>query len=165
MKKIQNQKGFTVAELLVAMAIFAVVISIASTIFIRSLRAQRAVVKLIEVNENTSITLERLAREIRTGTDFPSSGTYQDLTFTNARGEDVRYFLSENRIQETIYGQTLPLTAEGVYVDNLEFVIGATNQVPRVTILLQVGLPENTQDISEVKSQIQTTVSVRPLNN
>ena len=165
-----SEKGFTVVELLVSMAIFAVVISVASTVFIRSLRAQRAVVKLIEVNENTSITIEKVAREIRTGTGFAVSSAGSQLSFINARGDSISYLLSQNRFQQQIGSILIPLTGSGVYVEDLEFVlqdrdpITRNPSVERVTITMTVGLPPETQDISEVKSNIQTTVSVRALN-
>lgn len=62
-----NRKGFTLVELLVAMGIFTIVISIATGGFISSLRTQRQVASLISAQSNASLVLEQMAREIRTG--------------------------------------------------------------------------------------------------
>jgi prepilin-type N-terminal cleavage/methylation domain-containing protein len=104
--KSNNNKGFTIVELLIAVALFSVVISITSGVFIRSLRTQRIITSFIAANSNASLAMEQMAREIRTGQDFCSgpnigcaadSGIFQELIFTNARGQQAKYELSEPR--------------------------------------------------------------------
>ncbi len=65
-------KAFTLIELLVSMGIFVVLISIATNAFIISLRSQHAASALIAVNDNLSLVLEQMAREMRTGKGFCS---------------------------------------------------------------------------------------------
>ena len=67
--KIHN-KAFTLVELLVAMSLFLILIGIATSGFIRVLRTQRAIVELMTINDNAVLTLEQMAREIRTGYHF-----------------------------------------------------------------------------------------------
>ena len=56
------RNGFTLPELLVAMGLFLIVISIVAGAFVNSLRTQRATVELIAVNDNISLLLEQIAR-------------------------------------------------------------------------------------------------------
>lgn len=65
-----RKNGFTLIELLVAMGIFVIVISIVSVSFIQGLRTQRSIIALMEANDNVSLVLEQMAREIRTGYQF-----------------------------------------------------------------------------------------------
>ncbi len=67
MKKGNHQKGFTLVELLVAIAVFAIVVTIASSGFVNALRTQRQVASLISTESNMSLVLEQMAREERTG--------------------------------------------------------------------------------------------------
>jgi len=78
--KLKAYQGFTLVELLVAITIFVVVMAIASNLFIGALRAQKSVVDLIAVNDNISLALERIGREIRVGNSFSANSS--GLIFT-----------------------------------------------------------------------------------
>ncbi|MDP2629315.1 MAG: type II secretion system protein [Candidatus Harrisonbacteria bacterium] len=158
-----KQKGFTIVELLVAITIFSMVMAIASNLFIRSLRAQRSVVSLIAVNDNVSLALERMARNIRTSSGF--SAQNNQLSFTSARGESIKYYLSNNALVEEISGNDLALTGDNVEVKSLRFQHGGADgsAVDRITVSLSIGLSDDTQDISGAETVIQTTISARPL--
>src|SRR3989338_8294083 len=95
--------GFTVVELIVAMSLFIIVVSIATGIFIRALRTQRAIVDLLVVNDNATLVLEQITREVRLGTSF-STPSPTRLDFTNASGFPVSYNL--NGITETLERST-----------------------------------------------------------
>jgi len=69
-QKQKMQRGFTLIELIVAFGIFAILITIASGSFVRSLRIQRVSLQLMAVNDNMAITLEQMMREMRTGYNF-----------------------------------------------------------------------------------------------
>jgi prepilin-type N-terminal cleavage/methylation domain-containing protein len=62
--------GSTLVELLMALSIFAIFISVAIGGFIQSLANQRVVLKLSAATDNLSLTLEQIMREMRTGTNF-----------------------------------------------------------------------------------------------
>ena len=161
--------GFTMVELLVAMSLFLVTISIATGTFIQTLRGQRTTVAVIAANNNASLTLEQMAREIRTGTKFSKSG--DDLEFTNARGEQVVYHWNSDAgkeiLEKSVDGGASfkPLTAENVRVKRASFILFKGDEAEpfpaRVTVLLgvgAVGLPFSSSVIN-----LQMTVSGRTL--
>jgi prepilin-type N-terminal cleavage/methylation domain-containing protein len=180
--KSNNNKGFTIVELLIAVALFSVVISITSGVFIRSLRTQRIITSFIAANSNASLAMEQMAREIRTGQDFCSgpnigcaadSGIFQELIFTNARGQQAKYELSEprtiglNTIQSIMRsadgGTPLPVTADNVNINYFSFYLTGhelgDGGNPRITITLGIGATG--VPFSDALINLQTTVSSR----
>lgn len=69
-KIITGQSGQTLVELMVAMSIFAIFMTVAIGGFIQSLANQRLVLKLVSATDNMSLTLEQMMREMRVGTNF-----------------------------------------------------------------------------------------------
>lgn len=59
--------GFTLVEMLVAVSIFSVVVTIAADIFIRAQRAQRQAAALEKVQDVTRFIMTRMAQELSTG--------------------------------------------------------------------------------------------------
>ena len=158
MKK-NTKNGFTIIELMVAVGLFIIVVGIASTTFVQALRTQRQVVGLMAANDNASLTLDQMAREIRTGREFTSSGSR--LTFTNYQNETVSYVLDGS----TIVRNDKALTASNVVVKYLRFVLTG-EQVgdgvsTRVTIFLGVSAHGR---LESIVTRLQTTVSSRILD-
>lgn len=156
------KNGFTFIELLVAITIFVVVVSIASGIFIQTLKTQQEIVSLMAANDNVSLTLEQMVREIRTGRQFRTNSRGDRLEFINARGEPVVYELSAKTIERD--GQSL--TSGNVKVNYLFFSLrGETpgdGLSTRVTINLGVGAVG--RSVSGFKTDLQTSVAVRLLD-
>jgi type II secretory pathway pseudopilin PulG len=182
MKNIISQfkarSGFTIAELVVAMGVFVVLVGIVSSIFIKGLRTQRAIVNLISANDNASLALEQMAREFRTGLNFcipdaasnctlNSSGSA--IRFTNANGATVVYRLSPGAAfleRSADGGATFTeMTGDIVAVRRLLFALvhNSLGQPgawpPRILVSMQIG----TQSLSskEFLSDIQTVISGR----
>lgn len=159
-----RRSGFTLVELLVSMALFTIVIAIATGAFIRALRTQRQLVSFASANSNVSLVLEQMAREIRVGRDFSSLGR-NTLSFTNGRGELVVYDFNETDgviMRRVGAGVPQPLTSENVSVKNLEFktmFIGDDGYPARITVLVTVSPKEIGVNTSLIR--IQTTVSAR----
>lgn len=147
-------------ELLVAMSLFVVVISLVSGVFVRALRAQRNIVGLIAANSNAALALEQMMREMRTGRDFGVL-TAEEINFTNAKAEPVIYrldiddkgigFLSRNNER---------LTAENVVVKKLNFILlDVPPAPPKITIIFQLSPANSVFENSFVN--LQTTISAR----
>lgn len=169
---LRSSRGFTLVELLVSLGIFVILISIATMTFVNALKTQRAIVSLISVNDNASLTLEQMAREIRTSSDFSSvDGTVVDqISFTNAHGEAVTYRLgaiansADQQIERVVNNQVIPLTASNVNVSNLHFIVkgvkrGSHTVWPKVTMTMTVG--SRSAGVKNIFTIIQTTVSAR----
>ncbi len=176
------REGFTLAELLVAMSIFVMVVAVASGIFIRSMQDENRLTVLMGTQSSLNSALEQMAREIRGGylfndlttgsPDCSTGGTfmngYSSMMFVGPNGTTT-YSLSGGRIARN--GDFL--TSQDVDVQNLCFVIDqigspypnirpADSCNPwRVSIFLNA---EPAASGSSVQSfYLQTTVSSRVL--
>ncbi len=177
MSKVKSQKskvktGFTIIELLVAMTLFLVLMGIVTGGFIRSLRTQRAIVALMEVNDNVSLSLEQMAREIRTGYNF-SKVSDSELQFTNAYGIPVFYRLYQGTIERGTEEQPLQkiykkITADTVMIKNFHIELLGNNPgdgyPPRITISLSATSANPGIQKMNIFTSIQTTISARVLD-
>lgn len=158
--KFKNREGFTMIELLVAMGLFSIVVSIASATFVQSLRAQRQIVALMAANDNAGLALEQIVREIRTGKEFSTVGT--SLSFINYLNESVTYNLNGQAIERN----NKPITASSVKVHYLNFALFGEDvddgKSTRVTIALGISAPGL---LEEFITNLQTTVSARTLDS
>jgi prepilin-type N-terminal cleavage/methylation domain-containing protein len=177
---LKNNKGFTMVELLVAIASFVIIVSIAVGGFSGALRSQRQSIALLNANYNSSLVLEQIAREIRTGMNFcdqnppcsPPLGGGQVLTnqlyFTNAYGQNVVYRLNNFGIEKSINGGTFKkITADDVSVEYLNFILNGhglpDGKQTRITIL--IGIKSKESSVSGSVVNLQTTVSPRVLDS
>lgn len=178
--KVQKFKnGFTIVELLVAMSLFLTVTGIATAGFIKAIRSQRAISNLIEVDNNASLTLEQMAREVRTGYTFNKISD-TELQFASARGQKVGYRLNEEAIErafkdgvtsEIDNSDYKKITADNVRITNFKITLSGESSgdalQPRVTVNLTVGLSESAAantGLESVSTNIQTTISSRILD-
>ncbi len=166
----KHKRGFTLVELLVAMGIFVIVITIVSSIFIRNLRTQQSIVALIAANDSASLALEQMAREMRTGKSFyggnPQAVPLSEISFINAHNESVNYKLEGQAIKRQVdTGDFYPITAESVKVENLKFIVDGNTFSPpdhkptKITIILSVR-PKG-GNIEAAVTNLQTTVTSR----
>lgn len=157
-----KRKAFTTIELLVAMAIFSALITIASGAFIRALRSQQTATNISEVNDNVNIVLDRIARDIKSGSGFLWDAATRDLKLVNAAGQTVHYRLTdsglefgiENESGEIIY---TPLTAENIRITGFD--INVTGVPPRLTV--NISASGFGRELENISTNIQTTVSTR----
>lgn len=158
-----KKNGFTMVELLVAISLFLVVVSIATGTFIQALRTQRAAVFLIAAVSNAGLAVEQISREIRTGQNFSLSGG--ELSFLNAKNENVTYALRNGAIEKTLNGRPGRITADNVQVTRLDFVLAGNDpgdDLPsKITVILEISAP---QASAASKINLQITVSSRILN-
>ena len=167
---IPNSRGFTIVELLVAMGLFVILIGIATGGFVRALRTQRAVVALMAANDNASLTLEQMAREMRTGYNFSVVG--DELQFVNAYSKKTGYRLNSGAIERaSIDGETSALidsdykkiTADNVKIAHFKIILFGNElgdgYPPRITISLSVS--STSKYLENILTNIQTPVSSR----
>lgn len=160
-QKSKLESGFTIVELLVAIGLFSVVVSISVGGFINSLRAQRQIAALISADSNVSVALEQMAREIRTSSGF--SLTTGRLNFINSQGEETGYYLNGDVIEREVTDGSGNTTVQAVTggkasVQYLNFVF-AGRSPPLITISIGVSAAE--RGVSGVIVRLQTSVSSR----
>ncbi|HXF44001.1 MAG TPA: type II secretion system protein [Candidatus Paceibacterota bacterium] len=182
--KIQNSKlqaGFTLIELIVAMSVFIIAITIAVGGFVRALRTQRMANQMLSVNSNASLAIEQMAREIRTGYNFGlnniapgncPAGQKEELAFTNSRANSV-FYRGENGavLRKECSGTDCsassfePLTASNVKLEKLCFVntgnLDSGKDPWRITFFMKIG-SANPGIVGE-SLDFQTTVAARIL--
>jgi len=161
--------AFTLVEMLISLGLFSMVIIVIVSIFIQSVKSERLVTNQAAALDNLGLTIEEIAREARTGINFPDTNQYEVSTppvlleFTNYHLEVVRYRLNNSRIEKKVDDENyLPLTSANVKVSKLNFLvqkkIDARKFTPRVTVAMEAETP------SGAPLNLQTTVGARLIN-
>lgn len=181
----KNQKeGFTLIELIVSVALFTIILTVALGSLLMVIDANRQAKSIKLVVNNLNLAMEGMSRELRVGSnicDFANgnnqpnatcnntSGT-NEIYFTTDQGEINSYFgIDENAVVRRIGpsgGGNIPLqmTGSDVIVDNLVFYIRGVGwldgEQPLVTMVLNGHISQGDQ---RVEFNVQSTVSQRKL--
>ncbi len=167
-----KRSAFTVIELIVSFTMFAVVLSLVTSVFITSMRSQRGIISLVAANDNTYLMLEQMAREIRVGTGFNFTGDDQ-FEFKNRRGDIISYrFIEESpgipgRIERSdssvLGGEFKQISASNVNVKDLFITNNCGSVAPlRMTLHMKIGAA-GPSEIEGIFNDIQTTIANRNL--
>ncbi|MFH1656928.1 MAG: prepilin-type N-terminal cleavage/methylation domain-containing protein [bacterium] len=184
--QITNNKnaGFTLVEVLVALAIFSIIASLAIGIFVMAMRSQRKILAQQQVLDQVSYAIEYMSRAIRMARkdditiggvsvnclfgdrvnyEITAIGTgHGGIKFRNYNNDCPEFYLQEGQLREDKNGVDLPLTAPDLTVISFEIKDSGWDQYdtlqPAVTMFLDIEGKEGT------KIQIQTTVSQRNLD-
>jgi len=182
-----NNKGFTLVETMVALALFTTIIAIAIGGFVNALHAQRQVALLLATQSNVSLSLEQMARDIRTGYLFchDASGAAtcgltppdscsgggasplicNDLDYFSATGDNVEYRLRNGSLEKGIGGNFQSVTGDNVNVKYLTFIMQGTTEGdhwnPRITVAIGVAPSTTDAGISADVLNLQTSISAR----
>ena len=164
-------------ELIISIAVFAVLVSVAMGGLATAMRTQRQTTALIMVNSNIPFALEQMAREMRTGNGFyctatgpgaacPAGGS-GDVAFTNARGDLVQY--AYDPVNEVITrsegaGAPVDITSRNVDIKYFVFYVLGNELFPdqypaRITMVVGAAPRETT--IAGNVVRFQTSVSAR----
>lgn len=185
-------RGFTIIEMLVAMAIFTFVAGAASGLFVSSLRAQRVSLARQQLLDQTSYALEYMSRSLRMAKkelfDHPFACLSQrGYNYTNPRGDDsvrfIKYdyeagqnvchefFLDDGQLKE--YKMILdgpaggtesvqPLTSDDLLINSLKFTLTGQSQDDVLQPKVTILLDISGKDQSQIR--IQTAISQRDLD-
>ncbi len=174
-----KNRGFTLVEILVAVAIFSITIGAISGIFVSVLQIQRRGLSNQEIIDSISYNLEYMSRALRmarkqtaqlpscidNGLNYKITRAGNGINFLDYQGVCREIYLNGGRIY--LDNDNSPLTPTALEVSSLKFnLIGesdADNLQPRVTIAFTIK--NKTQDPKgQVQLNIQTTVSQRELD-
>ena len=185
-KKIKFKKGgFTLIEMLVAMAIFSTVMGVITGIFITGIRQQKMALDRQIVLDQTSYALEYMSRALRfakkqlagdpvclsqPGLNVETTHGGSGLKFINhLQGDDCQEFFLENKQikywRQSDLNSPLPLTSVKLEVISLKFDLAGEwetdNLQPRITIFSEIKSAASSQS---QKIKIQTSISQRNLD-
>ena len=190
---VQNKKGFTLVELMIAIGLFSVLVAIAAGGFVRALRSERQVAAMMAAESNANIALEEMAREMRTGYLFchdpgaasPNAAcsscsvavsgqvetwTCPNVEFYNANGEKVDYVLQNGileRADDAVDGGALqPLTSDSVSITDLGFTILGNLEGDHWNprVTIALGVEPNDTTVTWSTANLETTVSARGID-
>ena len=144
-----TKRGYTLIELIVAIGLFALIMTLASGAYLIMIGANRQVQGAATGVDNLAFALEDMTRSIRTGTGY-SSTAGNSFTFTDANQQSVTFTVSTNPsycagssagcLVETKGGVTSPLTDASVSISSLSFRPTGTargdSEQARVTIVV-----------------------------
>ncbi len=179
--KLLKNKGFTLIEVLVAAAIFGILMVAITGIFVSALRVERNVLGSKKVLGQISYAAEYMTRALRmaekdkTGICIPSGSNYQsasisEIKFINAlqNSDCQEFFLEDGKIKFQTGAETplppppLELTSSDIVVDNLKFELSGEVQGDGLQPFATIYIEAHTQDSPALK--IQVSVSQRNLD-
>jgi len=138
----QKRRGYTLIELIIAIGLFALVMTLVSGAYIVMIGlTERAQGSATGIN-NLSFALETMTRNIRTGTNYNCGGSgdcqngLDSFFFVNSKGIGMNYSLSNGVIMQ----DSVPLTDPSVTISSLKFFVSGTtagdNYQPHITIVV-----------------------------
>lgn len=184
---LQNKKGFTVVELLIASSIFVIFLAIAVGSFTRILEVQRTLARRIVITSALGATIETISREVRVGYDFPiarnnepmrslsfkSFATHDienpvDVTYSFIGDKITRFTPTEVVIIPMGGGATtegVVITPTDVVIKNATFIVNQKDKCQpwRITIAISAVPKGIGMDKPEETINVQTTVTSRTL--
>jgi prepilin-type N-terminal cleavage/methylation domain-containing protein len=95
-----NQRGFTLTELLVALAMLGLVLTGVYTLQQQGLYSYRMGAAKVEAQQNARVALDLMIRELRSATSVTAIAV-GDLTFVDQDGVTIRYNLTGTNLQRT----------------------------------------------------------------
>ena len=155
--------GFTLIELMVAIGLFASIMTIAASAYLTMIHVNQQAQAISTGIDNVSFALESMTRNIRSGSAYgcPTAGsncTYQNgggnkFTFTDANGHAITYKFASGSIQEQkgTSSAWISLTDPSVTITSLVFYVSGVGsysatgdiQQPYVTIIVSGSVPSS----------------------
>ena len=172
----QHKKGFTLVEMVVAIGVFALIMTLAAGAYLVLIAINRQAQAVSTSIDSLAFSLETMTRDIRTGSGYNcgtetggncSSPPGDTLYFTDNNGRLVSYGLIGGAIVKTIGGTTGGvITDPAITVSALRFYVSGTTRgdafPPHVTIVITGSIsagPGKTQTFS-----IETGATMRGLD-
>jgi len=166
----KNKGGFTLIEMMVSVALFAIVVMISMTAILSVVDSNKRAQAMKSVMNNLNFALETMTRSLKTGTNMTFSGcgsiecgeisvndqilggvvTYSKKTNIDGSGQLIR----------TVGTNKDPITAPEVDIKNLKFINGGSDSHQPSAIMVIEGVVKLNERVSS-DFHIQTTVTQR----
>jgi prepilin-type N-terminal cleavage/methylation domain-containing protein len=165
---LRDTRGFTLAELLVVMAVTGLVMAGAFALQHQGTQSYLTGAARVEVQQNARTVLERMVSELRSAQSVTTLGGPADVTFVDENGNTVRYQLSGNMLNRTEGGAPAPL-AGGVQALTLTYysapgtVTAAPGSVRMIRIQIITGTerPASAGSPGDQRATVESTVTLR----
>ena len=177
---IHKKNGFTLLEMIFAVGLFAMVITVVTGVFVKSSQVQRKAVELHVVQREGNYMIEMMSREIRMatvisdgndGNEDQQGNNNSSVEFTNYNGDLIRYCRanaigactendSGDYLSRCVNGINQIVSSSNIKINNLKFYIpdDFDAEQPMVTISMTVK-PATTQHNTEIS--LQNSVALR----
>lgn len=135
-------RGYTLIELIVAVGLFALIMTLASGAYLLMVGINRQAQSVATGIDNLSFALETMTRGIRTGTDYCSGGCLTNrFSFRDTDGANIAYTRGVSGGKGYITRNGVALTDPSVDIASLSFYVSgaaASDRLqPRVTIVVK----------------------------
>ncbi|PCI30691.1 hypothetical protein COB52_01255 [Candidatus Kaiserbacteria bacterium] len=145
-----NNKGFTLIEMMVAVSLFSVVMTISTGALLSLLDANRKAQSIQSVMNNLNIALDGMVRNVRMGTNYSCRGgnttnnntlatrkncssgeellAFESFNGTSSNADQWVYWIDGGRLYKSTDSRStsLPITAPEIHIDSFEvYVTGA----------------------------------------
>lgn len=162
-------KGFTLIEMLVSLALAAALMTIAVAGFVHALNLQRRAFAVQAIQENASFMFDAMTKELRVSKISPPvpdtqcpSAPADTIRVLNSDGAVVRYYRSGTDAIREIDGVSTVINSSSEQVARLAFcVLGSSlgdGKQPRVTVMATL---QNADAHQRASINMQTTLSAR----
>ena len=170
----RDQRGFTLAELLIVIAILGMMLAGIVSVQMQGQQAYLIGAHRVEAQQNGRIALELMVRELRSATSVTAIPSATDMTFVDENGITIRYSLAGAVINRSTPGDTTPLIG-GVVTLNMTYfhydpvtnVVTTTTdntQVNLVRVQLVTGTEESVASYSDSNQRATIEMLVRLRN-
>ena len=174
----KSNKGFTLIEMLVSVAVFSVVLIIILGTIVTIVDTSRKARTMTEVMNNLNFSFESMTRTLKTSTEITKVDE-DEIVAIDQSGNRITYFFGDERIDKKvdkkngtdfIDGERVPITSSSTKIINYfirtlssgEFVhVDGTRGQPRVFFSIK-GRVETAKGINS-EFNLQSTVSQRQL--
>lgn len=181
-EKIRNEKGISLVELVVAVTIFSMIVTIASGMFINAIRAQKIIIAKQSVADDLRYSADFMLKELRMAQSHPTVPifTFRDsggdqligdnspssfLSFFNSSGDNIKYSLSSGVISRDDGSTVQPISSSGVEIVSLNFTLNNWNlergAVDALAPLITVTIRARSRNGAGGETEFQTSVSPR----
>ena len=160
----KRQKGTTLLELLIYIAILALILVVIGETFTTIILAKKRIESRKEVSKNLDFALQKIEQSIRGASAVTGSYPADTLSLT-VSGQAVTFSLSEGILQKTEGGTNYNITSDKVIVsagsDYMFYKIENPLTSPTIQIKIKMSYNSNDPQLQNIESQSQTAVSLR----
>ncbi len=165
-----DKRGFTLIELIVALAIFSILLTAVASSAVAIIRAQRESFAMQNIGEQVGYVLESMSKEIRMSKIVSNTGTYSSLRIVNSKNQTVDYRFDSGGIilRRVNNGSWEDLTdrtnAEFGGIFYIYKYSGSPGNRAKVTIVMNVEY-ESDSSGQKPRMDLQTTINSRSFYN